>query len=509
MTFYGYGWGHQPFWFGHFHPKPHFALKDSIFKSSPFRKDWIPNTELDGVLDPTGQDGGFMFSGSGNSVDDFLIQRNLSLDVEGAIKVKYRQGQDFDPESVGPGGVPHYSVPAGPQVVDPAHGVPVANANRAAWSFDFSVNSGIDGSSTTLGQLLFKYTATLKFDIDPSDKVNYYELTLKKAPVGHTASESGYVWTDKFGNIIIGDDGGNAQVTQNSFNYAFIASKIDTNPWAPGIQPYTFGAGQFDIELEVKSKFGFNKLLDLHTIVDVGQEASPWDGPLVFLNADLAPTAQETPGNIFQGSGNNEEDFQISRNSVHDLEAGIRLHYRQGENIEASYLDDDTFHFIVPDGPQVVDPAHGVPVANANRAAWSFTLSVDSGIEGSTKTIADHLDSGADIFLRIDMDPRVDQIKFLNMELVEGGASQSGYQWIAADNLFVPKGTVLIPDDEGNAQVTQNDRNISFYTSFIDANPNVPGQQAYTFGPGEFDIELVGYKGFSTLFDVDAVVHVI
>lgn len=508
MTFFGL-WGYPHFGFGpFFYSKPYFSTKESVFKSSPFRKDGIPNTLLDATLDPTAQDGGFMYAGSGNTVGGFLIQERPGY-IEGALKVKYRQGQDFDPNVVGPDGVPHYSVPSGPQVVDPAHGVPVANVNRAAWSVDFSVNSGIDGSSTTLAQLLGKNSVTLKLDIDPTDKVNYFELTLKKAPVGYTASESGYVWVDKFGNIVIGDDGGNAQVTQNSFNYAFISSLIDTS-LAPGIQPYTFGAGQFDIELEVASRVGFKKILDIHTIVDVGQPPSPLDGPLVFLNADLDPTAQETPGNIFQGSGNNEEDFQISRNSVHDLEAALGLGYRQGQKIEASYLDDDTFHFIAPDGPQVIDPAHGVPVANANRAAWNFTVSVNSAIEGSTKTIADHLDSGAHIFLRIDMDPRADQIKFLNTELVEGGTSQSGYQWVAADSLFVPRGTVLIPDDEGTVQVTQNSQNIAFYASLIDGDPNMPGHQPYTFGPGEFDIELVGYdKSHKALFDVDAVVHVI
>jgi hypothetical protein len=45
------------------------------------------------------------------------------------------------------------------------------------------------------------------------------------------------------------DNPASAYSAQNSGNYAFLSTAIDTDPGTTGIQPYSFGVGTFDIEL--------------------------------------------------------------------------------------------------------------------------------------------------------------------------------------------------------------------------------------------------------------------
>lgn len=190
-----------------------------------------------------------MYTGDGNRVTNFMLKRNLDKDVEIAIKAKYRQGFDIRPTYVDERGWVHVEVPAGAQIADPAHGVPVANSNRAAWSWDYSISSAIDGST----QPLSDFDCTMRIDLDPSAKVRYLTLDLAKlrppGPFGGEADANGFGW--KSGNtIVIGDDAGNpddagapqVQVTQNSQNYAFYRTLIP--PF-----PYNFGPAEFDLEI--------------------------------------------------------------------------------------------------------------------------------------------------------------------------------------------------------------------------------------------------------------------
>ncbi len=129
--------------------------------------------------------------------------------------------------------------------MDPGHSVPVANAGRAAWSFDYSINTGLNGSADALDDFDFQ----LLIDLDPSGGVDYLTLTLEPGGTGSSAHH----WEDSLANAIISDDDGTTQITQNSQNLAFYAAAIDTDPNTPGIQPYTFGPGEFDIELRAFS----------------------------------------------------------------------------------------------------------------------------------------------------------------------------------------------------------------------------------------------------------------
>ena len=196
------------------------------------------------TLDAAAQDSGSpgnMWAGTGIPATNFLVQINPDEGVELALKAHLRQGADILPTYVDADGVVHVEVPSGSQPSVP---------NRAAWNFTFSVNAALPGAEPSLDD----YEAQLLIDLDPSEKVDYLVLNLAKvgSPSGQ---QNGYGW--KAGSTVaIGDDEGTSQVTQNSQNLAFYAAAIDTNPKVPGIQPYTFGPGQFDVVLNIREKRG-------------------------------------------------------------------------------------------------------------------------------------------------------------------------------------------------------------------------------------------------------------
>ena len=73
---------------------------------------------------------------------------------------------------------------------------------------------------------------------------------------------------------------------------------------------------------------------------------------------------------MFFGDGNRPTNYNISVDTKEDVELGLKVHYRQGDDIIPTSIDaDGTAHYTVPAGTQVVDPAHNVPVANPGRAA--------------------------------------------------------------------------------------------------------------------------------------------
>jgi hypothetical protein len=167
--------------------------------------------------------------------------------------VHYRQGVTAQPTAVTDDGTLIYNMPAGAQVADPAHGVPSANANRAATAFDWSFDTGAGtGPHQTIqqfladgGQLIFK------IDLDPSQHNDPLTLHAVYDPTTNTGG-SHVVWEDQHNNVLINDDAGNAYVTQNSQNYAFYQALIDTDPHTHGVQPGPVGpAGTFDIEAQI------------------------------------------------------------------------------------------------------------------------------------------------------------------------------------------------------------------------------------------------------------------
>jgi hypothetical protein len=192
------------------------------------------------------------------------------------------------------------------------------------------------------------------------------------------------------------------------------------------------------------------------------------------------PTAEDTctPGFLWQGAGNPSTTFQRKRNIDAGVELAIKAIVRQGPDIRSTYVDKHGLvHIEVPAGPQQFV---------ANRAAWNFTFSYDVALKPGNPTLENY-----EAELWIDLDPS-EKTKYLKLELAKLGAptaagpcprepDRNGYGWQSGN-------TTVIPDDEGTDRVTQNSQNLAFYTHLIDGNPNMPGIQPYTFGPGQFDV---------------------
>jgi hypothetical protein len=209
-------------------------------------------------------------------------------------------------------------------------------------------------------------------------------------------------------------------------------------------------------------------------------QAGPNDKFRVYLDRTVHPTAQDTctPGFIWQGAGNPATNFQRKRNIDASVELAIKAIIRQGPDIPSTYVDKfGLVHIEVPSGPQPT---------RTDRAAWNFTYSYDVALDPANPM----LDSW-DAELWIDLDPseHTDYLKLKLVRLTSPAPAAAcprepdlnGYGWQAGN-------TTVIPDDEGTERVTQNSQNLAFYASLIDGNPNMPGVQPYTFGPGQFDV---------------------
>ena len=225
---------------------------------------------LDHTVHPTAQDTctpGFLWQGAGNPATTFQRKRNLDAGVELAIKAIFRQGPDIRSTYVDADGLVHIEVPAGSQTT------PAPNANRAAWNFTYSYDVALNPGNP----MLDGWDAELWVDLDPSEKTKYLKLKLAKLTSPPPATPclepdlNGYGW--KSGNtVVIGDDEGTDHVTQNSQNFGFTSfrSQIDGDPNTPGIQPYNFGPGQFDVVMMIKRKHGGERSETvLHVVFDV------------------------------------------------------------------------------------------------------------------------------------------------------------------------------------------------------------------------------------------------
>lgn len=236
-------------------------------------------TVLNASLDPSATDGhGHALFGTGNSALGYAVQHNTEEGIEIAMKVHYRTGDNI-PFSMDKHGVLQVDVPSGPQVFDPAHDVWSGNANRAAWNFDYSL-------AALGGKNLADYDVHLLIDTDPSEKVNYLDLHLTAVSA---RSHSGYLFETAASHVpVTGGSGGVlGKVEQDSFNFAFIKTLIDSNPSVPGIQPYTFGPGTFDVQLLVAEKDGHGHLGAAHDYVKSAAEAMHGEGLVVDLHMQV------------------------------------------------------------------------------------------------------------------------------------------------------------------------------------------------------------------------------
>jgi hypothetical protein len=227
--------------------------------------DALPLTFLNATLDPTATNGnGDTLNGAGNPAAGWETQTEGKFQL--GTDVHYRQGDIVQPVAVDHDGTLIYHMPAGAQVADPAHDVPGANTARAATSFDYSFDTDIGaGSHQTIQQFLASGGEFIyKIDLNPGQDNDPLVLHAVYDPT-HNAGGSHVVWEDSHNDIVIGDDGGNAFVTQNSQNYAFYQSLIDVDPHTHGVQTGPIGpAGTFDIEAEIVAPHN-NLIADIHS----------------------------------------------------------------------------------------------------------------------------------------------------------------------------------------------------------------------------------------------------
>ncbi len=246
------------------------AIADDDDDDDKNSRDGLP-VYLDRPVHPTAQDSctpGFIWQGAGNPATTFQRKRDEDAGIELAIKAIIRQGADIRSTYVDADGLIHIEVPTGPQTPQ------TSTTPRAAWNFTFSYDVALDPSNPTLDH----YDAELWIDLDPSRDTDYLKLRLARfAPTPPPSclepDSNGFGW--KTGNtFVIADDEGTARVTQNSQNLAFYASEIDTDPKTRGIQPYTFGPGQFDVVMKIDRKgrsgsHGRHDDVELHVVFDV------------------------------------------------------------------------------------------------------------------------------------------------------------------------------------------------------------------------------------------------
>jgi hypothetical protein len=205
---------------------------------------------------------GNLFVGSGIPATGFGLARNEDAGIELGLQVIYRQGPVVTTTDDYADGVLHFQVNDGPQST--ANGSSVNNAARASWNFEFSVATGLNGETTSLDDFTFK----LLYDVDPSANAVYRTLTLEAETTPQAAGQSGFQWRDEgTGLVFIADDEGNANVTQNSENYAFsFFQSFLTDVYGPGNG--FAGPGSFDIQLQAFDS-GNSLIAQNHIAVDL------------------------------------------------------------------------------------------------------------------------------------------------------------------------------------------------------------------------------------------------
>ena len=220
------------------------------------RPDYIV-TKLNASVDPFAVNGTEMYYGDGNSPLNWSLVRHEGAGIETALKIHYRSGYDIPVHYVDADGVHIVYAPEGHQV----KGVGGASADddrRAAWSFDYAITTGLNGTGKTVDDFEFR----LLIDIDRTEDVNFVTLTL-----GGSNGNTPFFYDDNGTPIpILGtqgssDDGNSPYIAQDSGNFGF-----DFFRYAIGggsATPYDFSKGIFDFKLEAATRSG-DLLTDLH-----------------------------------------------------------------------------------------------------------------------------------------------------------------------------------------------------------------------------------------------------
>lgn len=178
-----------------------------------------------------------MYFGSGNSPDNYNAADVSALHLETGLKIHLRTGSDIPPVGSQAGdGTEHYVAPAGLQP---------GNMNRAAWNFDYVVDTAVGSTpittKNTLGDFTFKVGITQSGPF-LATKTVVYDLN---AATHFWVSESNP--THGFGGDDFSQPGASAllktHLAENSVNLGFLIS--DFGPLATS----TAAGVTYDIKL--------------------------------------------------------------------------------------------------------------------------------------------------------------------------------------------------------------------------------------------------------------------
>jgi hypothetical protein len=149
--------------------------------------------------------------GSGNLPTNYNISVDDKTHIELGLKIHDRQGPDYTAAAIDSDGTAHYNVAAGYQAGRAPSDTPL-NANDVSlkWNFDFSVNTGLGGSTKTLDEFDFRII------IKSGDAGEQAVFDLQHLGAGNTP------WLNSTHTGGFGDeDGPSAQLSQNSVNLGF------------------------------------------------------------------------------------------------------------------------------------------------------------------------------------------------------------------------------------------------------------------------------------------------
>jgi hypothetical protein len=173
-----------------------------------------------------------MFYGTGNSITAFNVLRHEGAGFELALKAKEfgPNGGDYDLAGSTPAngevaiinGVAHYNV---------SSGASPDNGSRADWSIDYAATTLPAGVGDDLTYKIF-------IDIDETENENLVEVPMTV-----------------FNGL---------QQGSTNYGFGFIAGAIDTDDALAGVQSYSFGPGEFSVELRA---FDGTELIGVNKIV--------------------------------------------------------------------------------------------------------------------------------------------------------------------------------------------------------------------------------------------------
>lgn len=210
------------------------ALVDVGNNVTHYSQATIGGAAVQGAGDPQP---GKMWFGTGNTATNFNIATLNNQDIELGLKIKFRSGPDIVPTTVDGDGTAHYIAPAGLQT-----------PSRAAWNFDYVVNTAVDGSTSTLSDFTFKMVIT---QTSPTNVVDTEVFTLNAAThtwlnETFTAGFAGDDFTPTYANPNSATVPAMlySQVAGNSVNLGFLASAFGP------VGTSTLAGNEYDIQLQ-------------------------------------------------------------------------------------------------------------------------------------------------------------------------------------------------------------------------------------------------------------------